>query len=78
MTEQDVRAALCKVLNSEKPKHWPADYRFLGDAVDSLDHAAFVLALQEDYGVKFGDDVLDELDSITHVVACAGKLGVPQ
>lgn len=74
MTEQDVRGALCKVLNSQKPKGWAADYRFLGDSVDSLDHAAFVLALQEDHGVTFSDDVLDELDTIAHVLAYAEKL----
>lgn len=74
MTEHDVRMALCKVLNSEKPKTWPVDYRFLGDSVDSLDHAAFVLALQEDYGVKFSDDLLDELDTIAAVLAAAEGL----
>ena len=69
MTEQDVRTALCKVLNSEKPKIWTTDYRFLGDTVDSLDHAALVLTMQEDYGIKFDDDVLEELNSIANVVA---------
>ncbi len=74
MTEHEIRALLCKVLNSEKPKSWAADYRFLGDSVDSLDHAAFVLALQEDYGFKVDDNVIDELDSINHVVAYSEKL----
>ncbi len=73
MTEQDVRAALCKVLNSEKPKLWAVDYRFLGDAIDSLDHAAFVLSLQEDYGVTVSDDVLEALDTVANVVAFANR-----
>jgi acyl carrier protein len=71
MTEADVRNALAAALNSEKPRTWEIDYRFLGDAVDSLDHASFILALQEQFGIVVPDEDVGRLDTIANVLAYA-------
>jgi acyl carrier protein len=74
VTETDVRKVLSQVLNSQKPNSWGVDYRFLGDAVDSLDQAAFILALQEDYGIRIEDEYIDKLDTITNVIAYVAQV----
>ena len=68
MTDDDVRKLLVAVLKDARPNGWAVDYRFLGDALDSLDHASFVLALEEARGFKVPDDDLASLDTIAHVV----------
>jgi acyl carrier protein len=69
MTEPDIRSLLAATLNSRKPEDWRLDYRFLGDTVDSLDHASFVLALQERVGFHVPDEDLQRLDTIGNVMA---------
>jgi acyl carrier protein len=71
MNENEVRASLARVLNSKAPLSWDVNYRFLGDAVDSLDQAAFVLDLQETKGLVVPDDDLDRLDTIANVLTYA-------
>lgn len=76
MTHDDVRRLLVAVLKDGRPNGWPIDYRFLGDALDSLDHASFVLAVEELGGFKVPDDDLAALDSIAHVTDYAdGRVG---
>jgi acyl carrier protein len=71
MNENEVRTSLARVLNSKEPLSWDVDYRFLGDAMDSLDQAAFVLDLQETKGLIVSDDDLDLLDTIANVLSYA-------
>jgi acyl carrier protein len=71
MNEDEVRTSLVRVLNSKAPLSWEVDYRFLGDAMDSLDQAAFVLDLQETKGLVVSDEDLDRLDTIANVLAYA-------
>jgi acyl carrier protein len=71
MSENEVRASLARVLNSKAPLSWDANYRFLGDAMDSLDQAAFVLDLQETKGITVPDDDLERLDTIANVLTYA-------
>jgi acyl carrier protein len=71
MEEDEVRASLARVLNSKAPLSWEVDYRFLGDAMDSLDQAAFVLDLQETNGLIVPDEDLDTLDTIANVLTYA-------
>ena len=40
MTEAEVRDLFVQTLNSDKPNAWAVDFRFVGDAIDSLDQAA--------------------------------------
>jgi acyl carrier protein len=68
MNENEVRASLARVLNSQAPLSWDVNYRFLGDVMDSLDQAAFVLDLQETKGLVVPDEDLDRLDSIANVL----------
>ena len=76
MTHDAVRKLLVAVLKDSRPDGWPLDYRFLGDALDSLDHASFVLALEEIGGFKVPDDDLASLDTIAHVADYAtGRAG---
>ena len=72
ISEDDVRKSLAGVLHSDRPMTWALDYRFLGDSVDSLDHAAFVLELQESRGLVVPDEDLGRLDTIANVLAYAG------
>ena len=71
MSENEVRTLLARVLNSKAPQSWDVDYRFLGDAMDSLDQAAFVLDLQETKGIVVPDEDLHRLDTIANVLAYA-------
>ena len=71
MSENEVRTLLARVLNSKAPQSWDVDYRFLGDAMDSLDQAAFVLDLQETKGIIVPDEDLHRLDTIANVLAYA-------
>ena len=71
MSENEVRTLLARVLNSKAPQGWDVHYRFLGDAMDSLDQAAFVLDLQETKGIIVPDEDLDRLDTIANVLAYA-------
>jgi acyl carrier protein len=73
MNENEVRTSLARVLNSKAPLSWEVDYRFLGDAMDSLDQAAFVLDLQETKGLVIPDEDLEGLDTIANVLAYASK-----
>ena len=71
MSENEVRTLLARVLNSKAPQSWDVDYRFVGDAMDSLDQAAFVLDLQETKGIIVPDKDLHRLDTIANVLAYA-------
>jgi acyl carrier protein len=71
VNENEVRTSLARVLNSKAPLSWDVSYRFLGDAMDSLDQAAFVLDLQETKGLVVPDEDLDRLDSIANVLTYA-------
>jgi acyl carrier protein len=71
ISESDVRDILSDVLKSHRPHSWSNDYRFLGDALDSLDHAAFVLELQEKRGLFVPDEDMHHLDTIENVVSYA-------
>lgn len=68
VTEQEVRATLARVLRQPQPVSWSGNYRFLGDAMDSLDHAAFSLELQEKWGLVIPDNELDLLDTIDKIM----------
>ena len=71
MNENEVRTSLARVLNSNAPLSWDVNYRFLGDAMDSLDQAAFVLDLQETKGLVVPDEDMDRLDTIANVLTYA-------
>ena len=71
ISESDVRDLLSDVLKSKRPHSWSSEYRFLGDALDLLDHAAFVLELQEKKGLLVPDEDMHHLDSIENVVSYA-------
>jgi acyl carrier protein len=71
MNENEVRTSLARVLNSKAPLSWDVNYRFLGDAMDSLDQAAFVLDLQETNGLVVADEDLELLDTIANVLTYA-------
>ena len=68
-TETHIRKILSQVVKSDAPYKWDADYVFIDDALDSLDHAAFLLAIQDQLGIVVHDKDMMLLNSIANTLA---------
>lgn len=64
LNEQNVRSILTETMRSTEPNTWDSGYVFLGDKVDSLDHATFLLLLKEQHGIDVPDEDVGQLNSI--------------
>lgn len=64
ITEAKIRQILAQILRSDAPLKWDINYIFVGDALDSLDYAAFLLAIQDQLGVVVPDDDMPQLNCI--------------
>ncbi len=73
LTESDVRAALRLTLDSAAPDAWDPDFDFLDGALDSLDHATFLLNLEEVHGLKVPEEDVVSLKSIRAVLEYAER-----
>lgn len=69
MTEHDVRKALEETVHSDAPRSWAVDFNFRNGAIDSLDHATFLLALQERFDFHVADADVPGLNTIDAVLA---------
>jgi acyl carrier protein len=74
LKEQDVRSILTETMRSAEPDTWDSGYVFLGDKVDSLDHATFLLLLKERHGIDVPDEDVGQLNSITGALAYASGI----
>ncbi len=68
LKEDDVRAALRHTIKSDVCERWDADHDFLERDLDSLDHATFLLYLEERHGLKVPDDDVAELNTVATVL----------
>ena len=75
MNEADVRAALRHTIKSDISERWSADHNFLEHDLDSLDHATFLLHLEERHGLKIPDDDVAELNTIAAVLDYSRRPG---
>jgi acyl carrier protein len=75
ISEQMARTALKQVAGIAVDG-WDMDFDFLDGAIDSLDHATFLLHLEEEYGLAVPEEDVALLNTIRSVVGYAkGKLG---
>lgn len=77
ISEDDIRSALSRAIGTSSPEKWAIDYNFLESEVDSLDHATFLLALEEDFEIFVPEENVADLDTIKSVLAFA-KNNQPQ
>ena len=68
LTEADVRNALHGAINSSDVFSWSKDFNFREGALDSLDHATFLLALAEKHDFKFAEEDFPKLNTIQAVL----------
>jgi acyl carrier protein len=69
--EDDIRSALSRAIGTSSPDKWAIDYNFLESEVDSLDHATFLLALEEDFELHVPEENVADLDTIKSVLTFA-------
>jgi acyl carrier protein len=69
ITENQLRDIIRQITRSDSVYNWPADFNFREREIDSLDHATLGLALEEKCNLKIKDDELDELTSISTIIA---------
>jgi acyl carrier protein len=69
ITENEVRDIIRQISRSDSVDDWPADFDFREGEIDSLDHATLGLALEEKCNLKIKDEELDELTSISSIMA---------
>ena len=70
ISESQIRKMLAQVVRNDAPLKWESDYVFVGDALrHSLDHAAFLLAIQDQLGIVVPDDDMTKLSSIGQTLA---------
>ncbi len=68
LTEIDVRNALHSTINANDVFSWSKDFNFREGALDSLDHATFLLALAEQHDFKFEEQDMAKLHTIQAVL----------
>ena len=73
ITENQVRDIIRQITRSDSVYNWPADFNFREREIDSLDHATLGLALEEKCSLKIKDEELDELTSISSIIAFLGR-----
>jgi acyl carrier protein len=73
INEKQVRDIIRQITRSDSVYNWPADFNFREREIDSLDHATLGLALEEKCNLKIKDDELDELTSISTIIAFLDK-----
>ena len=73
ITENEVRDIIRKITKSDSVDNWPVDFDFREQEIDSLDHATLGLALEEKCNLKIKDEELDELTSISSIIAFLGR-----
>jgi acyl carrier protein len=74
LTEKDVRNALHNTINSDDVFSWSKDFNFREGALDSLDHATFLLALAEQHDFKFAEQDMPKLNTIQVVLDYAAQV----
>ena len=68
LTETDVRKALQSTINSDDVFSWSKDFNFREGALDSLDHATFLLTLAESHDFQFAEQDMPKLNTIQAVL----------
>jgi acyl carrier protein len=70
ITEQDVRAAIGRVVENIDANSLPIGANFVDAGLDSLDQASILLDIQENNGIEFPEDA-SELTSIQAILQFA-------
>jgi acyl carrier protein len=73
INEQDIRTILCDAIGTSEPDKWPVNFNFLDNDIDSLDHATFLLSLEEKYEIIVPEESVAELSSIQSVLIYAAS-----
>jgi acyl carrier protein len=73
LSESDVRDVISEVVSAVDVATLKVDSEFEQSNLDSLDHWAVLLALQERFGLVVPDEDLDQTTSIGKIVSYAAK-----
>jgi acyl carrier protein len=73
LKESDVRDVIAEVVSAVDVSTLKIDSEFDASNLDSLDHWAVLLALQERFGLVVPDEDLDQTTSIGKIVSYAAK-----
>jgi acyl carrier protein len=69
ITDQDIKNVIEREVMGFDIKNLSDDQDFTDVGIDSLDHLAILLALEEEYGVKkIPDEVIDDCRSISGIL----------
>lgn len=71
LKENDVRNIIAEAVPTIDSKALRLDAEFAANGIDSLDFAAILLALQEEYGLVVPDEDLQQTNSIGKILAYA-------
>jgi acyl carrier protein len=73
LKEGDVREVICELVPAVDVSALKIDSEFEESNLDSLDHWAVLLALQERFGLVVPDEDLDQTTSIGKILSYAAK-----
>ena len=73
VTEKQLRGVIAEIVPTIDAASLPADAAFTNNGIDSLDHAAILLALQERHGLVVPDEDLSQTTSIADILVYAAE-----
>jgi acyl carrier protein len=73
ITDGELRSVIAEVVPTVDVAKLPADAAFASSGIDSLDHAAILLLLQERYGLVVPDEDIARTISIVGILAYAAE-----